>query len=112
MLISGALAGLTLMGTVLGYKGYFELGLGAGAGFSGIAVAMLGRGGPMQLLVASLLFGTLAQAGLAINARVPRDAMGVLEAVVILLMGAATFAGANATTPLKPSAPAKKGEAS
>ena len=92
MVVSGGLAGLTLMSTVLGYKGYFELGLGAGAGFSGIAVAMLGRGGPLQLVVASLLFGTLAQAGLAINARVPRDAMGVLEAIVILLMGAAAYA--------------------
>jgi simple sugar transport system permease protein len=92
MALSGALAGLAVSGTVLGYKGYFELGLGAGAGFSGIAVAMVGRAGPMQLVVAALLFGTLAQAGLAINDRVPRDAMGVLEAVVILLMGAAAYA--------------------
>jgi simple sugar transport system permease protein len=92
MALSGALAGLAVAGTVLGYKGYYELGLGAGAGFSGIAVAMVGRGGPVQLIVAALLFGTLAQAGLAINARVPRDAMGVIEAVVILLMGAAAFA--------------------
>lgn len=92
MVLSGALAGLTMLGTVLGYKGYYELGLGAGAGFSGIAVAMLGRGGPFKLTLAALLFGTLAQAGLAINARVPRDAMGVIEAVVILLMGAAAFA--------------------
>lgn len=96
MALSGALAGLTCLGTVLGYKGYYELGLGAGAGFSGIAVAMLGRGGPVQLTLAALLFGTLAQAGLAINARVPRDAMGVLEAVVILLMGAAAFASTRA----------------
>ena len=105
MLLSGALAGLTVMGTVLGYKGYFELGLGAGAGFSGIAVAMLGRGGAVQLVAASLLFGTLAQAGLAINARVPRDAMGVLEAVVILLMGATAFASARVEP--APSEPAR-----
>ncbi len=95
MALSGALAGLTMLGTVLGYKGYYELGLGAGAGFSGIAVAMLGRGGPLQLTLAALLFGTLAQAGLAINARVPRDAMGVIEASVILLMGAAAFASSR-----------------
>ncbi|MBM4358361.1 MAG: ABC transporter permease [Deltaproteobacteria bacterium] len=95
MVLSGAIGGLTMMGTVLGYKGYYELGLGAGAGFSGIAVAMLGRGGPVQLTLAALLFGTLAQAGIAINARVPRDAMGVIEAVVILLMGAAAFASSQ-----------------
>jgi simple sugar transport system permease protein len=89
MLLSGALAGLAISGTVLGYKGYYELGLGAGAGFSGIAVAMVGRSGPLALVAAALVFGTLAQAGLAINARVPKEAMGVLEAVVIILVAAA-----------------------
>ncbi len=89
MLLSGALAGLAITGTVLGYKGYYELGLGAGAGFSGIAVAMVGRSGPLALIAAALIFGTLAQAGLAINANVPKEAMGVLEAVVILLVAAA-----------------------
>jgi len=104
MALSGAIAGLTCLGTVLGYKGYYELGLGAGAGFSGIAVAMLGRGGPVQLTLAALLFGTLAQAGLAINARVPRDAMGVIEAVVIVLMAAAAHASARqGASPSKPS---------
>jgi simple sugar transport system permease protein len=86
MLLSGALAGLVIAPMVLGYKGYYELGLGAGAGFSGIAVAMVGRHGPVQLVVAALVFGTLAQAGLAINAWIPKEAMGVLEALVILLV--------------------------
>lgn len=93
MVLSGALAGLVIAPMVLGYKGYFELGLGAGAGFSGIAVAMVGRSGPVQLVLAALVFGTLAQAGLAINARVPKEAMGVLEAVVIILVSAAAYAG-------------------
>jgi general nucleoside transport system permease protein len=96
MVLSGALAGLVCMGTVLGYKGYYELGLGAGAGFSGIAVAMVGRKGPLQLVIAALVFGTLAQAGLAINAQVPKEAMGVIEAVVILLVAAAAGAGPEA----------------
>jgi general nucleoside transport system permease protein len=90
MLLSGAIAGLVIAPSVLGYKGYFELGLGAGAGFSGIAVAMVGRSGPFALVAAALVFGTLAQAGLAINARVPKDAMAVIEAVVILLVAAAS----------------------
>lgn len=86
MLLSGALAALASTGTVLGYKGYHELGLGAGAGFSGIAVAMLGRGRPIGMLLAALLIGTLEQAGFAINARVPKEAMEVLEAVAVLLV--------------------------
>lgn len=91
MMLSGALAAGGMAGTVLGYKGYFELGLGAGAGFTGIAVAMLGRAGPLGLIAAALVFGTLAQAGLAINAQVPKEATGVLEAVVIILVAAAAY---------------------
>ena len=91
MLLSGALAGAAVAGTVLGYKGYFELGLGAGAGFSGIAVAMVGRRSAWGMVLSALAFGTLAQAGLAINAQVPREAMGMLEALVILLMAAAAY---------------------
>ncbi len=99
MLLSGALAGLAVTGTVLGYKGYYELGLGAGAGFSGIAVAMVGRSGPLAMVAAALVFGTLAQAGLAINASVPKEAMGVLEAVVILLVAAAAHARRRTAAP-------------
>jgi simple sugar transport system permease protein len=89
MLLSGALAGLVMMATVIGYKGYAELGLGAGAGFTGIAVALLGRGNPFGIVLAALLFGTVDQAGLAINAFVPREAMSVLKATVIVLVAAA-----------------------
>lgn len=105
MLLSGALAGLVATGTVLGYEGAFELGLGAGAGFSGIAVAMLGRTSPAALIFSALVFGTLAQAGLAINALVPREAMGVLEAVVILLVGAVAIAAEPETPLTEPVAP-------
>jgi ABC-type uncharacterized transport system permease subunit len=84
MLLSGAVAGLVSSATVLGYKGYFESGLGAGAGFGGIAVAMLGRGSPTGLLASALLFGTLDQGGLAINAHVPMEVMQVLEGVIIV----------------------------
>ncbi|MFO0587245.1 MAG: ABC transporter permease [Polyangiaceae bacterium] len=90
MLISGAFAGLGMSATVLGYKGYFEIGLGSGAGFAGVAVALLGRGHPVGVLLAAIFFGTLEQAGLAINARVPKEAMTVLEAVAIVLVSAAS----------------------
>ncbi len=83
LLLSGAIAGLACLATVLGYKGYYESGLGAGAGFGGLAVALLGRGHPVGLLLAALLFGTLQQGGLAINGRVPMEVMDVLQGVVI-----------------------------
>lgn len=107
MLLSGAFAGLGMSATVLGYKGYFEIGLGSGAGFAGIAVALLGRGHPAGIVFAGIFFGTLEQAGLAINARVPKEAMGVLEAVAIVLVSAASrFAKAPITVaPAPPSEP-------
>jgi simple sugar transport system permease protein len=83
LLLSGAVAGLAAVGPVLGYKGYFEGGLGAGAGFGGIAVALIGRGHPVGLGLAALLFGTLEQGGLAINGRVPMEVATVVQGVVI-----------------------------
>lgn len=86
--LSGSLAALGSAATVLGYKGYFELGLGAGAGFSGIAVAMLGQGRTLGMVAAALLLGTLQQAGLVLNASLPKESMDVLTAVVIVAAAA------------------------
>ncbi|MBX3193234.1 MAG: ABC transporter permease [Labilithrix sp.] len=83
LVASGAIAGAASLGTVLGYKGYFEEGLGAGAGFGGLAVALLGRGSAAGLVFAALLFGTLQQGGLAVNAFVPKELMDVLSGVVV-----------------------------
>lgn len=88
MALSGALAGLGAGATVLGYKGYYELGLGAGAGFGGIAVAMLGQQSAWGLAAAALLLGTLQQAGLVLNASLPKEAMDVLTAVVLVVASA------------------------
>ena len=84
MLLGGALAGLGGVNYVLGYKHYFEEGFSAGAGFLGIAVALVGRNHPVGVIFAALLFATLSQGGLAVNAVVPKQMMDVLQAVVIL----------------------------
>jgi simple sugar transport system permease protein len=83
LLLSGAIAGLGSAATVLGYEGYYESGLGSGAGFGGIAVALLGRGTPIGLILAALLLGTLEQGGLVVNARVPMEVTTVLQGVII-----------------------------
>lgn len=87
--LSGAVAGLTACGTVLGYKGHYELGMTTGTGFAGIAVGLLGRGHPAGIIGASLLIGTLQQAGLVLNATVPKEATDVLFGVVILVVAIA-----------------------
>jgi simple sugar transport system permease protein len=96
LVLSGACAGLASAGTVLGYKGYFEAGLGAGAGFGGLAVALMGRSTAVGLVLAALFFGTLQQGGLVVNAHVPREVMDVLTGTVILAvaLGDARLRGA------------------
>jgi simple sugar transport system permease protein len=89
LLLSGGIAGLGGANFVLGYKHYYEDGFSSGVGYLGIAVAVLGQSRPLGVLLAALLFGTLSQGGLAVNALVPRELMDVLSAVMILAV--ATF---------------------
>ncbi len=86
---SGALAGLGGLNYVVGYKHYYEEGFAGGAGFLGIAVALVGRNHPLGVVLASLLFATLSQGGLAINALVPKEIVDVLEGVVIIAVASA-----------------------
>jgi ABC-type uncharacterized transport system permease subunit len=82
--LAWALAGLGGVNYVLGYKQYYEEGFAAGAGFLGIAVALVGRNHPAGVPIAALLFATISQGGLAVNAIVPKQMVEVLTAVVII----------------------------
>jgi simple sugar transport system permease protein len=82
--LSGAIAGLGGLNYVNGYKHWFELGFSAGAGFLGIAVALIGRNHPLGVTLAALFFGALSYGGLVVNRRVPKELVEVLEGIVIL----------------------------
>lgn len=84
--LSGAVAGLVSLNDVMGYKGYAEEGLSAGVGFTGLAAALLAGESTIGLFAASLLFATLSQGGLSINARVPMEIVDVVVALLILLV--------------------------
>jgi ABC-type uncharacterized transport system permease subunit len=88
MVLSGALAGMGGLNYVLGYKHYYEDAFASGAGFLGIAVAIVGRNHPFGVVVAALVFATLSQGGLAVNAVVPKEMVDVLQAVVIIAVAA------------------------
>ncbi len=90
MTAAGALAGLVGANYVLGYKHYFENGMGSGAGYMGIAVALLGRSHPAGVVAAALLISTLQHGGLAASELVPRDLIDVLQAVIILAVAASS----------------------
>jgi general nucleoside transport system permease protein len=86
--LSGAIAGLGGLNFVLGYKHYYEDAFASGAGFVGIAVAIVGRNHPVGVLLAALVFATMSQGGLAVNAVVPKQIVDVLQAVVIIAVAA------------------------
>lgn len=83
MVIAGAIAGTGSSYFVLGYKHYFEEGFTAGAGFLGIAVALLARNRPLAVPATAVLFGLLSQGGLAVNQIVPRELLDVVVAVIL-----------------------------
>ncbi len=89
MTLSGALAGAVGANYVLGYKHYFERDIGAGTGFMGIAVALLGRGHPAGIVAAAFLFATLSHGGLGVSRLVPKELVEILQAVIILAVAAA-----------------------
>jgi general nucleoside transport system permease protein len=88
MAISGAIAGIGGLNFVLGYKHYYEESFASGAGFLGIAVAIVGRNDPLGVVLAAIVFATISQGGLAVNAVVPKQIVDVLQAVVIIAVAA------------------------
>ncbi|MEO0389464.1 MAG: ABC transporter permease [Pseudomonadota bacterium] len=90
MLISGALAGMMAINNVMGEAERLVLNAVEGAGFIGIAVALMGRSHPLGVLLAALLFGFLYQGGaeLALWTSIPRELIVVIQALVILFTGA------------------------
>ncbi|MFV0386650.1 ABC transporter permease [Paracoccus sp. (in: a-proteobacteria)] len=90
MLISGGLAGLMAINNVMGEAERLVLNAVEGAGFIGIAVALMGRNHPIGVLLAALLFGFLYQGGgeLALWTSIPRELIIVIQALVILFTGA------------------------
>ncbi len=90
MVISGALAGLMAVNTTQGEAERLLLNSTEGAGFIGIAVALMGRNHPLGVLLAAVLFGFLYQGGaeLALWTDIPRELIIVIQALVILFTGA------------------------
>jgi simple sugar transport system permease protein len=84
MAMGGALAGLGAGNLVLGYKHWFEAGLTSGAGFMGIAVALLAGAHPVWILLSALLFGWLDYGGLTVNTIVPKEVFMIVQAMTIL----------------------------
>ena len=90
MLISGGLAGMMAVNNVMGEGERLVMNATEGAGFIGIAVALMGRSHPFGVFLAAILFGFLYQGGaeLALWTSIPRELIVVIQALVILFTGA------------------------
>jgi len=91
MMMSGALAGMMALNPIMGDQHRMQLDFVGGAGFVGIAVALMGRSHPVGIVPAAILFGMLYQGGAEISFEMPqisRDMITIIQGLVILFAGA------------------------
>jgi ABC-type uncharacterized transport system permease subunit len=90
MILSGGLAGLMAINNVMGEAGRLVQNSSSGAGFIGIAVALMGRNHPLGVVLAAFLFGFLFQGGaeLGLWTKIPIEMRVVVQGLVILFTGA------------------------
>jgi simple sugar transport system permease protein len=86
MLLSGAVAALVGLPLLLGDSHYYSTTFQAGLGFSGIAVALLGRNHPVGIAFGALLFAYLTEqsALLEIDANVSTNIISITQGVLVL----------------------------
>jgi simple sugar transport system permease protein len=91
MMISGGLAGMMAINPIMGDQHHMTLDFVSGAGFVGIAVALMGRSHPFGIVPAAVLFGALYQGGAELSFEMPnisRDMVVIIQGLVILFAGA------------------------
>jgi simple sugar transport system permease protein len=94
MAISGALAGCVGINEVLGYRHLYYDGFSDNYGFTGIAVALLGRNHPAGVLIAAFVFAILSRGGIPVDAFTPhvtKDIVQILQATIILFVACEAF---------------------
>jgi simple sugar transport system permease protein len=91
MLISGALSGLAAVNSVMGSTHYLSINFTAGAGFIGIAIALMGRQHPVGIFLSAVLFGALIQGGFDLSLEkpnIPQETFIFIQGLIILFCGA------------------------
>ena len=85
MLLSGAIAGLVGMSEVLGEFGRFTGDFPTGFGFTGIAVALLGRNHPVGIAFGALLWGFLERSAQRLDLEdVPKEIVVIMQGTIVL----------------------------
>jgi len=85
MLLSGAVAGLVGMPTLLGFSHNYGLDFSTGLGFAGITVALLGRNNPIGIGLGALLLAFLDRSSQALDLEgIPKEIVVIMEGVIVL----------------------------
>lgn len=90
MVLSGSLAGVGGAVHVLGNQYELTSDIAGSFGFDAITVALLGRGSPIGVVLASILFAALRVGGVTMqaNVQVPVEIVLVIQALVVLFIAA------------------------
>ncbi|OIK02954.1 sugar ABC transporter permease [Streptomyces sp. MUSC 14] len=85
MIISGAVAGLIGMPTLLNDSYQFSSDFPTGIGFTGIAIALLGRNNPIGIAIGALLWGFLERTTNHLEFQgYDKEILGVIQGVIVL----------------------------
>jgi ABC-type uncharacterized transport system permease subunit len=91
MAVSGALAGMVGINEVMGHRHRYYDGFSDGYGYTGIAVALLGRNHPVGVILSAILFAVLQHGGIYVDGfseHVTKDIVQILQGIIILFVGA------------------------
>jgi simple sugar transport system permease protein len=85
MLVSGGLAGLVGMSQLLVEDGRFAGDFPTGIGFTGIAVALVGRNHPVGVALAALLWGFMERGAQRLDLEgVPKEIVVIMQGTIVL----------------------------
>lgn len=85
MLLSGAMAGLVGLSTLLVEEGRFKGDFQTGIGFTGIAVALVGRNHPVGVALGALLWGFMERSAQRLDLEgVPKEIVVIMQGTIVL----------------------------
>ena len=85
MVISGAVAGMVGLSTIFGSLNAYSQDFPRQFGFTGIAVALLGRNHPVGMALGALLFGFMDRSALVLDLEgTPKEVVTIMQGVVVL----------------------------